>query len=61
MSAGKPVPVVTQLPVAPMLLELRSERIGDALRALMDAGFKVSNVPGHINRFRIEDAKEQKR
>lgn len=55
MSAAKPV---TLLPVAPFLLELQSERLPDALRALVAAGFRISNVPHQLNRYRIEDAKE---
>lgn len=64
MSARKPEPV-TLLPVAPLLLEVHSERLPDALRALREAGFLLSNVPGHVHRFRIhdriEDAKEKSR
>lgn len=45
---------ITKLPVAPLILEVRSERFTDILRALNKAGFVLSNA-GHTNRFRIED------
>jgi hypothetical protein len=42
---------VVQLPVAPFLLELHSERLIDLMLALQDAGFKVTYVRGSINRY----------
>lgn len=51
---------VIRFPAQPVLLEMRSERLPAALRALMEAGFKVSNT-GRINRFRVEDAREKSR
>lgn len=40
----------------PFLLELRSERMIDALLALSEAGFSVSMLRGAANRYVIEDA-----
>lgn len=51
--------VVTLLPAAPFLLELRSERMIDAILALNEAGFRVTHVAKTANRFRIEDNEEQ--
>lgn len=59
MSARKPEPV-TLLPVAPMLLELHSQRFCDLVHALGRAGFVISNT-NRTNRFRIDDAKEKPR
>lgn len=57
---NKPTPkVVTLLPVPVFLLELHSERMIDALFALQNAGFNVTNIANTPNRFRITDAKEQ--
>lgn len=50
--------IVTLLPVAPFLVEVRSERIVDLCFALEQAGFVVNAVPNHVNRLSVEDAKE---
>jgi hypothetical protein len=52
--------VVTLLPVPPLVLELRSERFVDAVIALKQAGFRLDQIKGTHNRFRILDAKDKK-
>lgn len=52
-------PNVVTLPVAPFLLELRSERMIDLMIALQDAGFKVTYVRGSLNRYRVDDLQNE--
>jgi hypothetical protein len=37
------------------VLELQSERMVDALKALEEAGFKVTYIKDSVNRYRIDD------
>lgn len=45
--------------VSAVMFEIRTQRLPDVIRGLLQAGFAVSNT-GIVNRFRIEDAKEKK-
>lgn len=46
---------IVQFPVAPFVLEIRTERFVDVMLALQDAGFKVTYVRGSLNRYRVDD------
>jgi len=46
---------VVQLPAAPFLLEIHTEKLVDLMLALQDAGFKVTYVRGSMNRYRVDD------
>lgn len=47
---------VIPFPSPTFLLELHSERMADALLALVNAGFDVKHIIGTTNRFKIIDA-----
>lgn len=46
---------MVQLPAAPFLLEIHTEKLVDLMLALQDAGFKVTYVRGSMNRYRVDD------
>lgn len=49
---------VVKLPVAPFLIEFRSERLIDLMHAMHEAGFKFTSVAGSQIRYLIEDSDE---
>jgi hypothetical protein len=53
--------VVPLFRVEPFLLELRSERMVDAINALRDSGFEITSMAGFNNRYRVEDSKESQK
>jgi hypothetical protein len=46
---------VVTLPVAPFLIEFRSERLIDLMQSLDDAGFKLTSIAGSQIRYVIDD------
>jgi hypothetical protein len=51
--------IVIELSAAPILLEVRSERLLQLMAALYDSGFAIKHVSGRVNRFRIQDREAQ--